>query len=80
MADPRGDYYFRTNSDGSTEAICLNCFLTVASNVKNFGIEDLDRTHQCGKKLELLQGRKKRSAELDNHLPFLLTKFKKSKA
>jgi|HubBroStandDraft_2_1064218.scaffolds.fasta_scaffold378028_2 hypothetical protein len=38
----------RTNANGTTDSICLKCFLTVASGKTGDDLGESEKTHNCG--------------------------------
>jgi hypothetical protein len=75
MADPRDNFYYKRNYDGTSDAICLKCFLTAAKNVTAADVSKLEITHSCAGKMGIVDGKKKKSVEPDRHLLLLLAKL-----
>ena len=44
-------FAIRHNPDGSLDAICLKCFTTAGTTVKESGLAAIERTHECDQTL-----------------------------
>jgi hypothetical protein len=43
----KGQFYHRLNADGTTDSICLRCYLTAVRGHIGSDLQELEASHQC---------------------------------